>query len=138
MPRDNRHKILKYSLDILQGICALCGPTVVKVRKLGNGIYVYCWFKGIEEKYHITRQQWDEILRVQNGVCASCEGSLEKYHIDHNHNTQLIRGILCSSCNRGIGLLKDSPRVLRRAARYLERPPQFETAWAKKVRRVGG
>ena len=40
--------------------------------------------------------------------------------IDHNHSTGQIRGLLCSLCNFGIGYLKDSPDLLRKAAQYLD------------------
>mgnify|MGYP001576209901 CR=1 FL=1 len=41
-------------------------------------------------------------------------------HIDHNHTTGAVRGLLCTQCNVGVGMLKDSPAVLRAAANYLE------------------
>ena len=41
-------------------------------------------------------------------------------HIDHDHKTGIIRGVLCKSCNTGLGLFKDNPEILREAARYLE------------------
>jgi hypothetical protein len=57
-------------------------------------------------------------------LCAICESPLTggyKVHIDHDHDTNIVRGILCKSCNNGIGFLKDSPAILRKAAIYLEK-----------------
>ena len=72
--------------------------------------------------YGITQKDYDAILLSQMGVCAICgyrsDGVL---HVDHNHETGKVRGLLCSNCNRAIGLLKDSPGILRAAALYLER-----------------
>lgn len=63
---------------------------------------------------------WEE----QKGLCAICEDPLlegHKVHIDHDHNNDIVRGILCKSCNNGIGFLNDDPKLLRKAIEYLER-----------------
>tara|TARA_R110000782_G_scaffold187705_1_gene277833 strand:+ start:840 stop:1217 length:378 start_codon:yes stop_codon:yes gene_type:complete len=66
-----------------------------------------------------------EIMFVnQEGVCAICKspenGRYSNLSVDHCHATNKIRGLLCNNCNRGIGLLKDSPLFLREAAKYIE------------------
>ncbi len=79
--------------------------------------------KGRERPF-ISRLE-DEVLNgLQQGLCAICTGSLlhEKrgYHIDHDRRkTGLVRGLLCGSCNRALGLMDDDPERLRRAADYL-------------------
>jgi|SRR5215471_1795036 len=131
-PQNILHRIIEYDAETKKGLCSRCGPTDVRIRSYkGGGPFVYCWFKRVEERYHITRQQYEELLELQDGICAICEGDLTNWHFDHDHKTDTIRGILCNSCNRGIGYLKDSPKILRRAAKYLERPPIFQTARAK-------
>lgn len=80
-------------------------------------------------RYGLTLEQYAELLKRQNGVCAICgepetlvrKGTLCALTIDHDHETGQVRGLLCNNCNRGIGLLKDNPDVLRHAASYLER-----------------
>lgn len=52
--------------------------------------------------------------------CQICKSSDKMFHIDHDHRTMKIRGLLCSICNRGLGYFKDSPELLRKAANYLE------------------
>jgi hypothetical protein len=75
-------------------------------------------------------QDYEDMLRIQNGVCAICGGvnsNGENLSIDHDHNCcptvkscgSCIRGLLCGDCNRGIGLLKDSIENIRRAESYL-------------------
>ena len=61
----------------------------------------------------------DEFLALsQQQKCGIC-GDAEKLHIDHDHNTKKVRGLLCPRCNTGIGLLKESPKLLLLAASYL-------------------
>jgi hypothetical protein len=55
----------------------------------------------------------------QTGVCEICSRPGPVVW-DHCHATGLFRGWLCSQCNAGIGLLRDDPSTLRRAADYLE------------------
>lgn len=65
-----------------------------------------------------------KMMREQDGYCAICFEVLpdikKQNHIDHCHNTQMIRGLLCVNCNVGIGMFKDDPTVLRNAADYIE------------------
>jgi hypothetical protein len=54
----------------------------------------------------------------QNGLCAIC--GLPEEHVDHDHVTGQVRGLLCAGCNKGLGFFRDSPQLLRQAAEYLE------------------
>jgi hypothetical protein len=74
-------------------------------------------------KHGITLQQREEILKQQNGCCANigCRREIPKGgHLDHNHVTGKIRGILCSQCNMVLGLVNDSCERLRGLEKYLE------------------
>jgi hypothetical protein len=55
---------------------------------------------------------------VQRGLCAICSNAKAE-HVDHDHETGRVRGVLCPECNSGMGQLKDDPATLRRAADYL-------------------
>lgn len=77
-------------------------------------------------RYGITVEQYAEMLASQGGKCLLCEAreadSLKRrLHVDHDHDTGKVRGLLCSSCNIGIGKFCDNPERLRKAADYLER-----------------
>lgn len=80
--------------------------------------------RNLKQKYDLTIEEWDALAISQNYECAIChsdcseKGSLV---VDHDHDTGAIRGLLCKTCNRGIGLLKDSVNVLLNAANYLAR-----------------
>src|SRR3990167_1364689 len=82
----------------------------------------------VRHRYGIEKADYLAILQAQENRCAICrsEGTVrngvgERYplHIDHDHETGVIRGLLCYRCNNGIGLLGD-PAALRAAADYLE------------------
>ena len=82
------------------------------------------WIINIRRKFGITEEQYLEMLQRQDGRCAICRLKFTvRLHVDHCHETKAIRGLLCEKCNRGLGMFKDNPEALRRAANYLERPP---------------
>lgn len=70
--------------------------------------------------YGLTPEQFAAMTAEQNGACAIC-GTVGHLVIDHCHGSGIVRGLLCQKCNKGIGLLADSPEVLKVAASYLER-----------------
>ena len=76
-------------------------------------------------KYGITLQEWNVLLAKQKGGCAICHtttpgGRTKQFHVDHDHVTGKVRGLLCSKCNQAIGLLSDSPVTIRAALVYVE------------------
>jgi hypothetical protein len=81
--------------------------------------------------YGITLDERRAIFESQNGCCASCgdklqakgrSGRIKKEvvigDLDHDHKTSRIRGILCGSCNRALGLLRDEPQRIEKLLRY--------------------
>ena len=76
------------------------------------------------EKYSITVEQYEEMLRLQGGVCAICGRPPKKYrlHTDHCHATHRVRGLLCLRCNRRrVGIAKDTEVALyQRVVDYLK------------------
>lgn len=58
-------------------------------------------------RYGLTKEDYDIMLKNQNGVCAICglPETKKNFSVDHNHNTDKVRGLLCQKCNRAIGLL---------------------------------
>ena len=57
----------------------------------------------------------------QNACCAICKEFMQSPHIDHCHKTGKVRGLLCQTCNSGLGMFHDQPDQLRAAAEYLEK-----------------
>lgn len=73
------------------------------------------------KKYNMTEEEHIAILERQNYICAICPTPVDKSsHIDHCHDTLIVRGILCHQCNVGLGMFKDSVVNLESAARYLK------------------
>ena len=78
-----------------------------------------------KQHYGLTRADFAALVLKQEGLCAICQTPLDfqvsrRVHIDHDHRTGKVRGILCNHCNRGLGGFLDSPPALRSAANYLE------------------
>lgn len=74
-----------------------------------------------------TPELLEEMLVFQEYKCAICGEDLrdkpsKNTHADHCHNTQTPRGVLCSPCNTGMGLLRDDPARLQKAIDYLKNP----------------
>lgn len=79
----------------------------------------------LRRKYGISMADFDALLLEQGGVCAICGGGptarYQQLDVDHDHETGQVRGLLCGSCNRGMGLMGDSVNALISAATYLIR-----------------
>lgn len=75
------------------------------------------------KKFGITPEQVIERICAQGG-CAICKAEkprgLNNWHVDHDHQTGRIRGILCITCNIAVGMLHDDAARARAAAVYLE------------------
>jgi len=74
----------------------------------------------LKNSYGMTVADLDVMLLSQHGVCAICQ-TAPAAHVDHDHQTDKVRGLLCFRCNAALGQFGDDPLVLRRAARYVER-----------------
>lgn len=69
--------------------------------------------------YGITPEQFEQMAADQEHRCAICDEA--ELHVDHDHETGEVRGLLCGKCNKGLGMFNDRPELLRGAAHYLER-----------------
>jgi hypothetical protein len=102
-----------------------------------SGLHLYC--KDCEKifrqlrKYNLTLDAYEGLLASQNGLCACC-GRIPTdrlgFTVDHDHKCcpdqeescgSCVRGLVCSRCNVALGLLKDSPDFLRKAAQLKRR-----------------
>ncbi|MEU3117990.1 MULTISPECIES: endonuclease VII domain-containing protein [Micromonospora] len=72
----------------------------------------------LRRRYGVGEKEFQELLTEQGGVCAICRRP-DPEHLDHDHRTGWVRGILCFNCNGGLGQFKDNAEVLARAITYL-------------------
>jgi len=85
--------------------------------------------------YGISPEEYDEMLLQQNNRCAICKREFEeKPHLDHEHGSGWVRGILCNNCNLAIGLFEDDVVRIQEAVEYLIAnvpPPEFNIFLAR-------
>lgn len=120
--------LLRTAKDGLYPCCRLC---LKEVRKL-----LYARPKGkiqrkeaarkfkLRRKFGITEEQFNLMVAEQNNRCAICGtsepgGNANKWHIDHDHQTNRVRKLLCAKCNMGIGHLNDDPAIIAQSFFYL-------------------
>ena len=75
-------------------------------------------------RYGITPEDYGRLHKAQDGRCAICrekEKTRRRLSVDHNHTTNIVRGLLCAFCNVLLGLAKDDPKLLGRAIGYLNK-----------------
>lgn len=82
----------------------------------------------IKSRYDLSREEWEDLLKSQGGVCAICKEESIRWHTDHDHSCcppdkktcgKCVRGILCNRCNQAIGLLKEKAENFQNAMEYL-------------------
>lgn len=81
-----------------------------------------------KRNYGVSLEWYEAAVESRDGRCDICGrrptggGQHGKLHVDHCHKSLAVRGLLCSSCNAGMGQFGDSVDVMRRAIAYLENP----------------
>jgi len=77
------------------------------------------------KQYGLTVEQYEQMVIDQDNKCKICGksepgGYGKHWHVDHDHENGVVRGLLCESCNTGLGKFKDSPELLEKALLYLK------------------
>lgn len=74
----------------------------------------------LQKLYKMTLTQFNELTKKQNCRCAICQvQSHRSLHVDHDHKTNKIRGLLCYKCNSLLGYAKDNVTILKSAIKFL-------------------
>ncbi len=75
------------------------------------------------QPYQLTADEFLDVVDAQDGDCAICGDTLNVgLEIDHDHDTDEVRGLLCGSCNKLIGLAREQQWILEAAQAYLANP----------------
>ena len=78
--------------------------------------------KNMERSYGITLEEYNKMVKNQNGKCAICGTSpKETLTIDHDHNTGKVRQLLCRFCNAALGLAKEDINILESMIKYIHK-----------------
>lgn len=78
----------------------------------------------LRRSYGITLKEYDAMLAQQGGTCAICFGPPNlkgRFFVDHDHETNKVRSLLCGTCNAGLGQFRESPEILNSAIAYLKK-----------------
>lgn len=112
--------------------CKLCDNlAVAKYREIHKDKYRELQRSRLRKcKYGLTDDSFRELVDLQNNKCAICKTELqqnatnkhspETLCVDHDHKTGKVRGLLCTLCNKALGLFKDDPSLVENALGYLK------------------
>lgn len=82
------------------------------------------WY-GIKSRYGLTKQRYNEMLEEQNHGCAICERHEDEFSkdlfIDHCHDTDVVRGLLCPTCNNFLRTNVNLTKMIDKAKEYVSR-----------------
>lgn len=92
----------------------------------------------VQRMYGITQIEYDALLERQGGRCAICRtdtvgGNGKRWHIDHDHATGIVRGLLCMKCNLGLGYFDEDHHRMINACIYLGAVPSSPIGFFKEV-----
>jgi hypothetical protein len=110
------------------GYCKPCHNARGKktVERLGGSRHYH-----LKRRYGISAAEVDAMVEAQGGVCLICQERPAE-HVDHDHLSGAVRGVLCFSCNGGLGQFRDRVDIMAKAITYLER-----TTWQKTLESPG-
>ena len=121
--------------DGRQTQCKECRKEIDAKRQVSG----YWRKKSLKSLYNISESEYNVLLASQNQQCFICKttvfsGHGQKAHVDHDHNDNQVRGLLCTNCNRGLGFFSDNIDKLSAAVHYLQHAKQTTQAILKQTR----
>ena len=105
--------------EMLGNVVSL-SDTVLKLRKFIEDSY---FDLSLNESvaYPMGKDDYQALYNKQKGCCSICGRAMDKLYADHSHKTGEVRGLLCGTCNTGLGMFKGLPKNLNKAYDYLRK-----------------
>jgi hypothetical protein len=106
----------------IHSYCKVCNNKTKEVKRRNNPTKesIRERSKRLKYKYGITIQDYNNMYSNQQGLCKICGDHYVKLFVDHCHDSQAVRGLLCHHCNTLLGMSKDRVDILNRAILYLK------------------
>lgn len=106
--------------------CSACKKIRYDMFRKGNPELIagYCRTSNQRRKYGLEPGDFEALFSAQGNCCSLCKTDIpggRGWSVDHDHETMIVRGILCHGCNTGLGLLKEDSELLLRAVEYLKK-----------------
>ena len=131
----NGHDLtLDGAIALSNRMCRLCRNSNQVKRRLRNPEKVKAFSRWTKLKmmYGVTKADYEAMFAAQKGCCKICRAPATAFKrplgVDHDHETNEVRGLLCGNCNNGLGKFKDRPDLLIKAAVYLEQARKLKRA----------
>jgi len=77
-------------------------------------------YSRIRRNYKLSKVDYEFLIKKRRGKCSLCKKKVSKLNIDHDHQTDIVRDLICSDCNFFIGFLEKRAHLLKKAIRYLK------------------
>lgn len=119
---DERHRLSNVMVEMKLANCSICGPTTLYIK----GGRPRCATKSMCEQmqlgYYIGMKDIEKLIGRRPIVCSVCLGARShRLVVDHDHDTDEIRGWLCDKCNLALGYLGDDADTIYRLAEYMNK-----------------
>jgi hypothetical protein len=135
-PQANRDRVKRWAIanpeKVLARVAAMTGSEKKKLADRKSYL---------KRTYGITLEDYERMLEAHGGVCAICGESRPEertLHIDHDHESGKIRGLLCFRCNNSLGDLRENYDLFQRAADYLDRDVALAAIARTRVKALAG
>lgn len=110
-----------HALEVVGGKCKVCSYAKVLEWNKANPLRVKAMKR--KSRYGITEEEYQGMLSAQDNKCKTCRrefGTDFPPEVDHCHKTQMVRALLCHTCNMVLGLLGDRVSILENLIKYLK------------------
>lgn len=135
-----RHRLSLVDEVSRTATCSVCGPVSIRLRSGQRGHQCMTTRRADRARnpptnlakrrgrYRLSVAALDALVLRAGGRCEICQCDLhfDDANIDHDHETRAVRGLLCRTCNIGLGYFRDDPELMTVALQYLKRggPPE--------------